>query len=73
VLPKRIKSTVFAGDGVAKMLAADRDMVTRIMSDKTMTPEDKRSAVDLTYLIMIEHAKNGLKLFKQNTYQPRAQ
>lgn len=51
------------------MLQADRDAVNRIMANKEMSPDDKRAAIDLTYLIMIEHAKRGLAAFEKSKRQ----
>jgi hypothetical protein len=58
---KMRSSSPYTGDPFAAVLKADRDAVTRITNDKTMSPDDKRAAIDLTYLLMIEHAKKGVE------------
>ena len=64
---RRQRSPVrYTGDRFAKLLKADRDAVNRIMGDKSMSPDDKRAAIDLTYLIMIEHAKRGMAAFENS-------
>jgi len=59
------KSSSYTGDPIATVLQADRDAVGRIMGDKNLSPDDKRAAIDLTYLIMIEHAKRGMEIFER--------
>lgn len=59
------KSSPSVGDDFAKLLAADRKAVERITNDRKMSADDKRAAIDLTYLIMIEHAKKGNALFEK--------
>jgi hypothetical protein len=61
----------YAGDPFAKALQASRDAVTRIQNDRTMSPDDKRAAIDLTYLSMIELAKRGLEVFERTKRTPK--
>ena len=61
----------YAGDPFAKALQASRDAVTRIQNDKAMSPDDKRAAIDLTYLSMIELARRGLEVFEQTKRKPK--
>jgi hypothetical protein len=63
---RRSKSDTYTGDTFAKQLKADRDAIKRIAADKNMSPDDKRAAMDLTYLLMIEHAKAGNAAFERN-------
>jgi hypothetical protein len=53
----------FTGDKYAKALQAGRNEVQRIMQDRELTADEKRSAIDLTYLYMIEIAKQGVEAF----------
>jgi hypothetical protein len=63
---ERMKSSSpYTGEPFAKILKADRDAVTRIMNDKKMSADDKRAAIDLTYLLMIEHAKRGVEAIER--------
>jgi hypothetical protein len=55
----------YTGEPFAKLLKADRDAVVRITKDKNMSPDDKRAAIDLTYLIMIEHAKKAVEVMEK--------
>ena len=61
----------YAGDPFAKALQASRDAVTRIQNDKAMSPDDKRAAIDLTYLSMIELARRGLEVFERTKRKPK--
>jgi hypothetical protein len=45
--------------GVHNALGTGFKAIRTIMADKTMSAEDKRTAMDLTYLFMIEKAKQG--------------
>jgi hypothetical protein len=66
------------GEDFSKNLKAQRDAITKITNDKTMSPADKRTAIDVTTLMMIETAKRGLAHFERTkppepgqTRQPR--
>ena len=62
---QRQGASPFTGEPFAKILKADRDAVTRITNDKKMSADDKRAAIDLTYLLMIEHAKKGVEAMER--------
>jgi Large polyvalent protein associated domain 38 len=49
----------------ADRLKATQDAVKKIEADKTMAPDDKRMAIDLTLLTMIETAKKGNAFFER--------
>jgi hypothetical protein len=59
----------YDGKEFADMLKAGRDSVKKINDDKTMSPADKRTAIDLTYLFMIETAKKGNAAFTKSIRQ----
>jgi hypothetical protein len=50
------------GDDTAKALSGQRQMIDKFMADKDMSPADKRSAIDVTTLMMIDAAKRGIEL-----------
>lgn len=70
--------------GVHNALGVGFKTIRNIMADKNMSAEDKRTAMDLTYLFMIEKAKQGNIALEQSKrkqtpppgfipYQPRVQ
>jgi hypothetical protein len=70
--------------GIHNALGVGFNTVRNIADNKTMSAEDKRTAMDLTYLFMIEKAKQGLKAMEESKrkatpppgftpYQPRMQ
>ena len=70
--------------GIHNALGAGFKTVRNIAENKNMSAEDKRTAMDLTYLFMIEKAKQGNAALEQSKrqrepppgfipYQPRAQ
>lgn len=70
--------------GIHNALGVGFKTVRNIADNKTMSAEDKRTAMDLTYLFMIEKAKQGLKALEESKrkatpppeftpYQPRMQ
>jgi hypothetical protein len=50
------------GDETAKRLKGYRDAIEKFNTDKEMSPEDKRTSIDVTTLMMIEAAKRGIEL-----------
>jgi hypothetical protein len=63
-LKEQSENWKFTGEPYAKRLQAARDEVQEIMRDRKLSPDQKRSAIDLTYLYMIDIAKDGLRALK---------
>jgi hypothetical protein len=63
----RRQAEAFApGDNFNKQISAMHKKVRDVYDDKSMSPQEKRQAIDTTYLQMIEVAKRG-NMFFQNT------
>jgi hypothetical protein len=52
------------GDQFNKIINQLHKRVRNIYDDRTMSPENKRTAIDMTYLQMIETARRGNKFFE---------
>jgi Large polyvalent protein associated domain 38 len=53
------------GKSFADLLKAQRDGLERIYADKKMSPEDKRTSLDVGTLLMIETARKGVEYMRK--------
>lgn len=53
------------GKSFADLLKAHRDGLEKVYADKKMSPEDKRTAIDVGTLLMIETARKGVEYMRK--------
>jgi hypothetical protein len=56
---------VDVGKPFADALKAQRDVIDKISADKKMSPEDKRTAIDVGTLLMIETGRKGVEYMRK--------